>query len=138
VVAVSWIYGADRLLDNIEMMTGNRPCIWWKICWKYISPVVILATFLYGVIQWDGVKYGSYTYPGWAEGIGWVMAGMSMICIPIGMIHAIWTTYRDQSYSPSGVETGFMQALRDLMKPDEGRLKEMENKRVKPHKNYVA
>lgn len=33
--------GADRFYMDIELMIGYKPTIWWKICWKYITPVVI-------------------------------------------------------------------------------------------------
>ena len=43
VVCIGWVYGADRLQDNVKAMIGKRPGIWWTICWKYISPVIILG-----------------------------------------------------------------------------------------------
>jgi len=132
VIAVGWIYGADRLLDNIEVMIGYRPSVWWKICWKYISPIVILVTFLYGIVMWDGIKYGDYTYPGWSEFIGWMLALVSMFCIPAGMIHEIWCYYKKKSYSPGAQPAGWREMFYELTKPDESRLKELENMRVTP------
>jgi len=99
VVCIGWIYGADRLQENVKSMIGKRPGIWWSISWKYISPVVILAVFLYGIIMWDGVKYGgNYVYPGWAEFLGWVLALSSMVCIPIGAGHALWEVCKQTSH----------------------------------------
>ncbi|XP_029537521.1 sodium- and chloride-dependent GABA transporter 2-like isoform X2 [Oncorhynchus nerka] len=39
-VCVSWVYGADRLYDNIEDMIGYRPLPLIKYCLKYITPVI--------------------------------------------------------------------------------------------------
>lgn len=35
------IPGTDRFYKDIELMIGFQPCLWWKICWKYITPVTI-------------------------------------------------------------------------------------------------
>ncbi|EDV19674.1 uncharacterized protein TRIADDRAFT_33097 [Trichoplax adhaerens] len=39
VLAVSLCYGADRLADNVEDMTGIRPNYYWIITWKFICPL---------------------------------------------------------------------------------------------------
>ena len=49
-IAVGWIYGGDRLIDNIETMIGYRPCKWWVICWKFIAPLIILSKFIYHLL----------------------------------------------------------------------------------------
>lgn len=53
--------------------------------------------------QWKGIKFGkNYVYPGWAEGLGWMLALVSMICIPIGMIYVVYTASRTRnSFSPN-------------------------------------
>ena len=42
-LAIGWIYGGDRLLDNVETMIGYRPSRWWLFCWKYFSPLIIFG-----------------------------------------------------------------------------------------------
>lgn len=36
----------DRFAEDIQLMTGKRPHIYWMICWKYVSPsaMVIILT----------------------------------------------------------------------------------------------
>lgn len=42
-VALSWIFGVDKLCDCIEQMMGFRPNIFWRICWRYSAPLSILV-----------------------------------------------------------------------------------------------
>lgn len=41
---VFWFYGVDNFSADIEEMIGERPGIFWQICWKYISPVFLLVS----------------------------------------------------------------------------------------------
>ena len=46
VIVVPWIYGTDRLIDDIELMIGKKPkWFWmmWKISWKFICPAVLIV-----------------------------------------------------------------------------------------------
>lgn len=43
---VCWIYGTDNFARDIEKMIGKRPGLFWRICWKYISPVFLLVGVL--------------------------------------------------------------------------------------------
>ena len=37
-------------------------------------------------IHYTRLTLGSYVYPYWAEILGWILAAMSLICIPMWMI----------------------------------------------------
>ena len=40
-VAINWIYGYKRFSDDIKMMLGHKPNIYWKVCWLGLSPAVV-------------------------------------------------------------------------------------------------
>ena len=42
---VFWFYGETRFCDDVELMIGSRPSLFWRVCWKYISPVFLLVWF---------------------------------------------------------------------------------------------
>ncbi|BES95385.1 transporter [Nesidiocoris tenuis] len=81
-IAISWFFGADRVLDCIQEMMGTRPNRFWYICWVYISPAVMLSIFVFNLIQYVPATYGSYAYPPWAQHLGISISLTSMLWIP--------------------------------------------------------
>ncbi|XP_071502065.1 sodium- and chloride-dependent GABA transporter ine-like [Diadema antillarum] len=91
-VAVCWLYGGNRLARNIEAMTGSYPNIYFRACWLVISPVLILAILIFSIVDFKPVSYGDYEYPKWCQGLGWCVALLSIIWLPIGAIHTLLTS----------------------------------------------
>lgn len=54
IVVVGWFFDANRLMKMVEQMIGRKPSIWWKICWKFISPVIMGLVLIFKLIQWSG------------------------------------------------------------------------------------
>uniref|UniRef100_A0A3P8YGV7 Transporter n=1 Tax=Esox lucius TaxID=8010 RepID=A0A3P8YGV7_ESOLU len=49
-IAVVYIYGIDRFSEDIEFMIGCRPNIFWHITWRFISPLIIMAIFIFYLV----------------------------------------------------------------------------------------
>ena len=44
VSAISWIYGVENFIKDIEMMIGEKPkAFWWfwQACWLVITPLLV-------------------------------------------------------------------------------------------------
>ncbi|XP_060075559.1 sodium- and chloride-dependent creatine transporter 1-like [Ylistrum balloti] len=82
---LAWIYGADRLYKDIEAMIGYQPNKLWKVLWKFVTPPLISVLWLIGVINHQPVTYGLRPYPAWSIGVGWIIAFLPLIPIPITM-----------------------------------------------------
>jgi len=39
------VIGTDRFYYDMSMMLGYKPCRWWAICWRFITPALI-AVFI--------------------------------------------------------------------------------------------
>ncbi|XP_064609914.1 sodium- and chloride-dependent taurine transporter-like [Liolophura sinensis] len=91
--AVSYVYGIRRFYDNLEMMLGYRIGPYMFISWLITSPIYCLVIFVLGVINYSELSYKRpsvvYEYPAWAVGIGWCLALISIIWIPIVMIYKL-------------------------------------------------
>lgn len=106
-VCVGWVYGADRLYDNIQDMIGYRPVPVIKYCWKYVTPVICTGTFVFSLIKHSPLKYNNeMEYPWWGYAIGWWFTLSSTLLVPLWMLYAFLTT-------PGGV----CQRLRILCTP---------------------
>ncbi|KAL0272952.1 UNVERIFIED_CONTAM: hypothetical protein PYX00_005746 [Menopon gallinae] len=82
-VAISWIFGVDRVNQCIYEMMGIKPNKFWNITWKYLTPFIMVAIFLFFCIQYEPVKYANtYEYPWWGQVIGFLVSASSMIWIP--------------------------------------------------------
>ncbi|XP_058053644.1 sodium-dependent dopamine transporter [Anopheles bellator] len=131
-IAVSWIYGTERFCNDIKDMIGFAPGIYWRVCWKFVAPLFLLFIIIYGLIGHEPLSYEDYIYPGWANVLGWCIAGSSMIMIPLMACYKLLVTpgsfrkrmkilttpWRDQQMAVNGVTTEPAQVR--LTHSDEG------------------
>ncbi|XP_057657398.1 sodium-dependent noradrenaline transporter-like [Diorhabda carinulata] len=91
-VAVSWFYGLDKFSQDVEAMLGKKPGLYWRICWKFVSPSFIICVVMFGLFHHEPLQYNDYFYPIWAEWIGWALTLSSIIMIPLFAIIQILKT----------------------------------------------
>jgi len=90
-IAIGWVYGVDRFYDDIESMLGFRPHVYFKICYKYLIPGLTFGIFVFFCVNNKPLVVDDYVYPWWANGIGWSMSLVSMVCVPIGFTYHLAT-----------------------------------------------
>ncbi|XP_039644805.1 sodium-dependent neutral amino acid transporter B(0)AT2-like isoform X2 [Perca fluviatilis] len=99
--SVSWLYGADRFLDDIEAMLGWRPNVIYKYLWKYICLIAMLGLLGATTIRMF-IKRPTYMawnretaseehldYPDWALAVLAILIVFAMMPVPVGLIHAV-------------------------------------------------
>ncbi|XP_026157491.1 sodium- and chloride-dependent GABA transporter 2-like [Mastacembelus armatus] len=92
-VAIGWVYGAERFSANIRDMTGYSPMPAFKLCWKYLTPAVCTATFVFSLVCWSPLSLGKgLVAPVWATMLGWLLTLSSVSLLPIWAIYALVTT----------------------------------------------
>lgn len=92
-LAIGWIYGAERFSSNIRDMTGYSPLPVFKLCWKYLTPAVCSATFVFSLVSWSPLNLGrGLVAPAWATALGWLLTLSSVSLLPIWAIYALATT----------------------------------------------
>uniref|UniRef100_A0A3Q3L6K3 Transporter n=1 Tax=Mastacembelus armatus TaxID=205130 RepID=A0A3Q3L6K3_9TELE len=83
-IGVSWFYGVDRFSEDIQQMMGFKPGLYWRLCWKFVSPAFLLVT---STLTSSGLKYDDYTFPNWSNIVGWGVAMSSMLFVPFYAIY---------------------------------------------------
>jgi solute carrier family 6 (neurotransmitter transporter, serotonin) member 4 len=48
---VFWIYGVDNFSADIEQMLGEKPSLYWRICWRYISPTFLFVILIFSLLN---------------------------------------------------------------------------------------
>ncbi|KAM3596471.1 uncharacterized protein V6R79_015022 [Siganus canaliculatus] len=98
IIGVVYIYGMKRFSDDIVFMTGSRPNIFWKVCWMFISPALLLVVFVaYVIVQaqehpfypaWNP-EYINFPeseqrdYPNWVFAIIILLSSVPVVSIPL-------------------------------------------------------
>ncbi|XP_068190814.1 sodium- and chloride-dependent GABA transporter 3-like [Antennarius striatus] len=94
-VALSWGFGADRIMNIIEDMTGQKPNVFFKLCWKYIVPLLSMISFILYLVEYTHLKFNDwYVYPDWAYALGWTMMLSSVLMVPLWAAGRILVTVR--------------------------------------------
>ncbi|CAD1470210.1 unnamed protein product, partial [Heterotrigona itama] len=86
ITAVSWVYGLENFLDDIEFMLNKKTSSYWRICWFLITPLILITIFFYTVATLSPLTYGDKKYPATAHAAGVVILCFSVFQIPFWMI----------------------------------------------------
>ncbi|XP_041672618.1 sodium- and chloride-dependent GABA transporter 2-like [Cheilinus undulatus] len=92
-IAVGWAFGAEQMCDAVKEMTGQRPSILFKLCWRYFTPLICVVCFVCSFLEYQPLtSTEGNTYPHWAYCLGLAMALSSVIAVPICAISMICFT----------------------------------------------
>uniref|UniRef100_A0A1A8HXW1 Transporter n=1 Tax=Nothobranchius kuhntae TaxID=321403 RepID=A0A1A8HXW1_NOTKU len=90
-IGVAWFYGVDRFSEDIERMMGFKPGLYWRLCWKFVSPAFLLFVVIASTLTSSGLKYNDYVFPDWSNHLGWMVALSSMMFVPCYAIYKFLT-----------------------------------------------
>lgn len=62
------VTGVDRLCKDVEFMIGRNPGIYWRLCWGFITPILMMIILVYTFATYKPLTYKEYTYPDAAYG----------------------------------------------------------------------
>ncbi|KAG5669729.1 hypothetical protein PVAND_000024 [Polypedilum vanderplanki] len=85
----SYIYGVDRFCKDIEFMLGFRPNIYWRTCWRFITPGLMSIILAYTLFTLEPLQDNGADYPQIAYIIGWCISALGLIQLPAFAIFAI-------------------------------------------------
>ncbi|OAD54951.1 Sodium-dependent nutrient amino acid transporter 1 [Eufriesea mexicana] len=86
ITAITWLYGIEHFLDDIEFMLDKETSSYWRICWFLVTPLILIIIFIYTVATLSPLTYGETEYPVSAHAAGTVILCFSIFQIPFWMI----------------------------------------------------
>ncbi|XP_030585828.1 sodium- and chloride-dependent neutral and basic amino acid transporter B(0+) [Archocentrus centrarchus] len=92
IIGVSYIYGGNRFIKDIEMMLGKKTCtfwLWWRSCWFFISPCIIVVILGWSLVTFSPPTYGQIQYPVWGLNLGWCMVAFVLMWIPVVAVYKL-------------------------------------------------
>ncbi|XP_050080321.1 sodium-dependent nutrient amino acid transporter 1-like isoform X1 [Anopheles maculipalpis] len=106
-IAIGWVYGVDRLCKDTEFMLGHRPNLYWRLCWRWITPLLMFVILIYNLVTLEPLMYKQYVYPTIAYDIGWCIFAFGLLQLPIWAAYAV--------YKQSGKSLN--EKIKDAFKP---------------------
>lgn len=91
-IGVAWVYGLESFTANIQEMLGFKPGIFWRLCWKFISPFFLVAVIISALIDDTPLEYHDYRFPNWSVALGWGFGLSSVAVIPLVAIIKLLST----------------------------------------------
>jgi len=106
-IAVGWAYGLAKMSYDVKLMTGKKPNLYILVCWKYITPILMIALLVGSIAQFcvdadksGGIKYTTFNpkfskdgsgdvtlpLPGHSLATGFIVMIFCMMWLPI---HAV-------------------------------------------------
>jgi len=118
-VAVAWVYGADKFIDNINEMgmtswglgSKNGFLRWvWKFLFMFLVPAVLAVIAVLAWVRREPLDYDGKQFPESIEGLGWVIELGPMILVLIFPIVRIVRLRRD-GFSWSDVRNAMIKSV---------------------------
>ncbi|XP_060757946.1 sodium-dependent neutral amino acid transporter B(0)AT2 [Neoarius graeffei] len=115
-ISVAWIYGADRFLDDVQVMMKWRPPVIYKYMWKYVCLLAMVglltASLLRMFFKWPTYTAWNQTtgsessleYPGWALVMLTLLIITAVLPVPAVGIHSLLAHKRGQSQAEGDAE----------------------------------
>lgn len=130
-ISVSYVYGLRKFADDIEMMTGSRPNVYWMLCWKYISPIAmltILSASIYNLLT-EGSSYpvwqsntgvtSNEEWPTWCIIAAICLIGVAIIWIPLVAVCRLLGVKIIEDSEPAYFPKDELRNIHGIVKNDE-------------------
>ncbi|CAG9801949.1 unnamed protein product [Chironomus riparius] len=129
-VGVSYVYGLRRFADDIELMTGSRPHIYWMLCWKYISPIAMLTILIASIYNLlvNGSSYPVWNpelgitedkeWPHWCIFLACCLIGVSVLWIPVVALGRLFGIVIVEDSDPAWFPTAELRDVNGIVPHD--------------------
>ncbi|XP_023161901.2 sodium-dependent nutrient amino acid transporter 1 isoform X1 [Drosophila hydei] len=107
---IMWIYGLENFCDDLEFMSNKKVSLYWRLCWSFFTPVMMIVIFIYSMATIKPIKYSELYFPVAGDVAGWLLFVVGAAQFPLWGWWYI-STHRRGSFAKS-----FMASLRPSSK----------------------
>ncbi|XP_037726426.1 sodium-dependent nutrient amino acid transporter 1 [Drosophila subpulchrella] len=80
---IVWVYGLQNFCDDIEFMCNRRVSLYWRVCWSFFTPVMMIIIFIYSMATIEPIKYSEIYFPEAANVAGWLLFAIGAAQFPL-------------------------------------------------------
>ncbi|XP_017051843.1 sodium-dependent nutrient amino acid transporter 1 [Drosophila ficusphila] len=80
---IVWVYGLQNFCDDIEFMCNRRVSLYWRVCWSFFTPVMMIIIFIYSMATIEPIKYSELYFPEAANVCGWLLFAIGAAQFPL-------------------------------------------------------
>ena len=108
IILVSWFYGVDRFLDNVDEMEIWMPRFlryFWRTCWVFIAPVLCLTITVIGFSTRKKDQSEGYVYPPLVQALGWLIElspVATVLLVSLWVFFSNWSKKKDTAFLKVG------------------------------------
>jgi len=90
-VIISYVYGYSNYIDDLVEITKStwlykiKPVLGVFYC--FLSPAIISVIFCVSWYNYAPFTKAEYSYPAWANGIGWIIALTCILAVPVAALY---------------------------------------------------
>ncbi|XP_060654099.1 sodium-dependent nutrient amino acid transporter 1 [Drosophila nasuta] len=77
-LAIGWVYGVKRVCRDVEFMLGIKTSKYYRICWGFITPLLMITILVYMLARYEPLKYKDYTYLPGVYVFGWCLSAFGV------------------------------------------------------------
>eukprot|EP00105_Crassostrea_gigas_P036551 XP_019920699.1 PREDICTED: sodium- and chloride-dependent glycine transporter 1 [Crassostrea gigas] len=104
-VSLAWVYGAQRLWNNVSDMTGTTDSPWWKLTWKFLTPLVIFVLIVLTAFHHHPLSYMLYEFPLLSHCLGLVISVLPIVPVPA---YAVWSVWKKEGSIKNRIKTSII------------------------------
>ncbi|XP_055596968.1 sodium-dependent nutrient amino acid transporter 1-like isoform X2 [Uranotaenia lowii] len=102
-ISFAWIYGVGRICRDIEFMLGIKTGLYWRICWGFVTPVMLIAILIYHIFTYKPFTFNGYVFTTGMYAFGWCVFAGGVLQLPAWAIYTLLTrreaTWKDRLLS---------------------------------------
>ncbi|OQV23103.1 Sodium- and chloride-dependent glycine transporter 2 [Hypsibius exemplaris] len=81
-VIIGWVYGVTRFVNDTNNMLNMKVSVYWRSTWGLLSPLSLILILILTFAAYTPLNHGGLL-PEFADGLGWGIAMVSIIQLPI-------------------------------------------------------